>query len=133
LTQNVGTPFNFSTITVGIQAKDIVTVSWDFGDGNKQSNVLLSMAHTYVQAGPKIIQQTISLIDGSTLTNIIDVDVKAITTAHNQNASLIPAKLIMQTGEPVHYTFTLDGVDRSQLSRIDVDMGDGQQHIVLAE
>lgn len=32
----------------------------------------------------------------------------------------------MYTGEPVRYRFVLNGIDRSDISRILIDMGDGQ-------
>lgn len=96
----------------------------DFGDGTIETNTLLIMNHTYTQKGPKIVTQNIYLLDGTILTNIININVADTELVNDEGVDLIPAKLVMNTGEPVRYRFVLNGIERNDVSRILVDMGD---------
>lgn len=126
LAPNVGQPLTFTTTTAGIQNKDIVSVKRDFGDWTIQTNSSLNYNYTYTIAGPKIVTQTIYLLDGTILTNVININVVQTQNVQDEWVDLIPAKLVMRTGEPINYRFVLNGIDRADISRILVDMGDGQ-------
>ncbi len=126
LNPTISQPITFTTVTAGIQRRDIVSIKWDFGDGIIQTNNSSTYTHTYAEAGPKIVKQTIYLLDGSELTNIININVLPLQAWNDQGVDLIPAKLVMNTGEPVNYRFVLNGLNWPDISRIIVDMWDGQ-------
>ena len=120
---------NFTTVTAWIQPKDIASVKWDMGDGTIQTNSLLILPHAYSQQWPKIVTQTIYLLDGTVLANIININVTAPQSTDDEWVDLTPAKLVMQTGEPVRYRFVLKWMEWDNVSRILLDMDDGNDLI----
>ncbi|MBP6911404.1 PKD domain-containing protein [Patescibacteria group bacterium] len=80
----------FTTTTAGIQKKDIISIRWDFGDGTIQTNTLLTMNYAYTKAGPRIITQTIYLLDGTILTNIININVISEQVSEDRGVDLLP-------------------------------------------
>lgn len=122
---SVNQQVTFTTTTAGIERKDLTSVRWDFGDGTIQTNASLIMNYTYALKGPKIVTQNIYLLDGTVLTNIININVSDVNLESDEGVDLIPAKLVMNTGEPVRYRFVLNGIERRDVSRVLVNMGDG--------
>ena len=103
---------NFTTVTANIPKKDIIAVKRDMGDGTLQTNTNLSQQYTYTKRGPKIITQTIYLLDGRTLTNVLTLDVlQASAGGDDTSVTLIPSTLTPRSGEPVTYRFVLEGTD----------------------
>lgn len=127
LSPREGQQMNFTTITANIAKKDIVAVKRDMGDGTVQTNTQLTQQYTYTKRGPKIITQTLYLLDGTELVNVLTLDVTLATNGTDDtHIRLVPAKLTPRSGEPVRYTFVLEGMNRGQVSRVIIDMNNGQ-------
>ncbi len=129
LTPTVGTQLTFSTITAGIANKDIASIRREFGDETVRTNASLSQPYTYTTAGPKIVKQTIYLLDGTQLENIINVDVASADKITDQGVDILPERLVMSTNQSTNYRFILNGIDPTTISRSIIDMGDGQVRV----
>ena len=83
------------------------------------------MNYTYTKSGPKIVTQTIYLLDGTVLTNIININVSPADGGNDKSVDLLPEKLVINTNELGRYRFVLNGLTWDNISQVVVDMGDG--------
>ena len=97
------------TTTYNINQPDIVVVDRDFGDGNKESNTTLTMEYTYTKPGKRVITQTITLIDGKKLTDIITISVSDKTLLASYALVMIPSALIVNIGENINFSTHIIG------------------------
>ncbi len=99
----------FDTKTYNIRQDDIVNVNRDFGEGNKINNTTLTMEYAYTTAGKKAVTQTITCTDGTTLTNIITLQVTDKTTLWSYALRMIPSTLIANIGQKITFTSDIIG------------------------
>ncbi|MEI8091739.1 MAG: hypothetical protein WCG98_06025 [bacterium] len=103
LNPSINEQVHFQTQTFDIQSEDISYVTRDFGDGTTTQNQSLLANHTYTQAGKKAVVQTIALIDGKHITNIITLYVQDKSLLRSFAIVLTPDKLIATLGEKIQF------------------------------
>lgn len=94
MSSEIGKKIAFDTQTYNFTQDDIVSIDRDFGDGNILRNTSLAMEYAYEKPGKRAINQTITLNDGGTLTNIITILITDKTLQSSYALLMTPSKLI---------------------------------------
>jgi len=102
-------PIVFDTKTYNIKQDDIINVFRDFGDNTKKSNTALTMEYTYSQPGKRVVTQTITLIDGKILTNILTINITDTSLLASYALLMTPSKLIAKIGEKIDFSTHIVG------------------------
>jgi len=109
LNPDLGQEVNFETTSYGFKPNDINDVQWDFGDGKRESNALLSLSHSFSERGAKVVLQTITLKNGKKMTNLITLYVvdKSLMLSHVLDTA--PDKLNPSSLQNIVYSSVLHG------------------------
>ncbi|MFA7284396.1 MAG: PKD domain-containing protein [Candidatus Absconditabacterales bacterium] len=99
LTPVVGQAVKLKTITQGFDAKQIQNVSREFGDGTSFSSKSLNTTHVYLKPGIAVVDQVITLINGQTMNNIIQLNIQEGDTGDGFSANLVIKPMIGTTSE----------------------------------
>ncbi len=99
----------FDTQTYNVTQDDIVDIEWNFGDETIIRNTSLTMEYTYNKPWKRVITQTINLIDGNILTNIITIIITDKTLQWSYALLMTPSKLIADIGENIYFSASIIG------------------------
>jgi PKD repeat protein len=118
------TPLRLTTTLGNIKPSNIKEIRWDFGDGTSTTNNTLSLTKIYLTGWPKVITQTTTLDDNTTLVTMTTITVGWISD--QCLASYMTATpLIQSVGQPVVYQINPINVWPDQINKITCDYGDG--------
>lgn len=124
LSASANTPLRFTTTLAGITSRNITSIKRDFGDGTSTINNSLSLTKIYLTGGPKVITQTITLDDNTTIITMATVTIW--WTSDQCLASYMSATpLVQDVGKAVVYQINLLNLWPDQITKITCDYGDG--------
>jgi len=113
------------TNTYNISQSDIVSVNRDFWDGAKKSNTTLTMEYAYTKPGKKIITQTITFTDWSSITDIITINIKDKTLLASYALVMIPSSLVTSIGQKINFNIHIVGTFLKTPLLQTIDFADG--------
>ena len=99
----------FDTKTYNITQDDVVAVNRDFGDGTKIDNTTLTMEYTYTQPWKRVVTQTITLIDGKVLTNILTINITDKSLLGSYALLMTPSALVANIGQKINFSTRIIG------------------------
>ncbi len=99
----------FDTRTYNIRQEDIVKVDRDFWEDTILSNTSLTMEHAFSKPGKRIITQTITLIDGKKLINMITISISDPSTLWSYALLMKPSSLIADVGDKIDFSTRVIG------------------------
>ncbi|MFA5748328.1 MAG: PKD domain-containing protein, partial [Candidatus Absconditabacterales bacterium] len=109
LNPDLNQTINFKTQIYGIKNNEISSIKRDFGDGEKTENNNLEINHIYKKAGKKVLIQTINLINGSNITNLLTLYIVDKRLLNSYTTLLIPGNIYGNIGEKINFTVTTIG------------------------
>jgi len=83
----------FQTKLSHFNLNDVAYITWDLWEWDLVQNKNLNFKYTYNNAWPKAIKQTITLLDGTQLLNLVSIFVQDIDRMTSHNLDMIPSHL----------------------------------------